>query len=62
MDGPLAFVVQDVPSEVLAFSLFITRWAEAGYKRGLKLDQSPWRPFRCSENVAGRQGQLFYKE
>jgi hypothetical protein len=45
MDGPLAFAVQDVPSEVLAFSLFITRWAEAGYKRGLKLDQSPWRPF-----------------
>jgi hypothetical protein len=38
MDGPLAFAVQDVPSEVLAFSLFITRWAEDGYIRCQKLD------------------------
>jgi hypothetical protein len=28
MDSPLAFAVQDVPSEVIAFSLFTTRWAE----------------------------------
>jgi hypothetical protein len=34
MDGELAFAVQDVPSEALAFSLFIVRWAEADYKRG----------------------------
>ncbi len=32
MDGPLAFAVQDVPSEALAFSLFIIRWAEDGYR------------------------------
>jgi hypothetical protein len=31
-DVSLAFAVQDVPSEALAFSLFITRWAEAGFK------------------------------
>ena len=57
MDGPLAFAVQDVPSEALAFS----NKAEADYKLSKKLDQSPWRPFRCccfvnSENVAGRLG------
>jgi hypothetical protein len=32
MDGPLAFAVQDVPSEALAFSFFITGWAEDGYR------------------------------
>jgi hypothetical protein len=52
MDGPLAFAVQDVPSEALAFS----NKAEAEVKCGQKLDQSPWRPFRFSENVAGRLG------
>jgi hypothetical protein len=57
MDGPLAFAVQDVPSEALAFS----NKAEADYKLSKKLDQSPWRPFRSccfvnSENVAGRLG------
>jgi hypothetical protein len=43
MDGPLAFAVQDVPPEALAFafSLFTTKWAEAVFKRGQKLDQSP---------------------
>ncbi|MGI2103996.1 hypothetical protein ACRN9A_02370 [Shewanella frigidimarina] len=34
MDGPLAFAVQDVPSEVLAFS----NKAEDGYIRCQKLD------------------------
>jgi hypothetical protein len=31
-DASLAFAVQDVPSEALAFSLFTARWAEAGFK------------------------------
>jgi hypothetical protein len=43
MDVPLAFEVQDVPSEALAFS----NKAEDGYKYGLKLDQFPWQFFRC---------------
>ena len=57
MDDPLAFAVQDVPSEALAFS----NKAEAEVKCSQKLDQSPWRPFRSCcfvnrENVAGRLG------
>jgi len=57
MDVSLAFAVQDVPSEALAFS----NKAEEDFKRSQKLDQSPWRPFRSccfvnSENVAGRLG------
>ncbi len=40
MDIRLAFAVQDVPSEALAFSLLITRWAKAVYKRSPKLDKS----------------------
>jgi hypothetical protein len=43
MDGPLAFAVQDVPSEVLAFS----NKAEDGYIRGQKLDKFPSQFFRC---------------
>jgi len=42
MDGPLAFAVQDVPSEALAFS----NKAEDGYKYGLKLAQFPSQFFR----------------
>jgi hypothetical protein len=34
------------PSEALAFSLFIVRWAEAVYKYWLKLNLTPRRPFR----------------
>ncbi|GGQ29463.1 hypothetical protein GCM10009411_31430 [Shewanella litoralis] len=40
-DASLAFAVQDVPSEAVAFSLFIARWAEVDYKRGSKLDRAP---------------------
>ncbi|PIQ00855.1 MAG: hypothetical protein COW76_09705 [Shewanella sp. CG18_big_fil_WC_8_21_14_2_50_42_11] len=47
MDGPLAFAVQDVPSEALAFS----NKAEAVYKCRSKL--TPWRPFRCLKMLRG---------
>jgi hypothetical protein len=51
----------DVPSEALAFLLFITRWAEAVCKYRSKLNLTPWLPFRSycfvnSENVAGTAG------
>jgi hypothetical protein len=57
MDVRLAFAVQDVPSEALAFS----NKSEAVYKCRSKLNLTPWRPFRSccfvnSENVAGRLG------
>jgi hypothetical protein len=51
-DVSLAFAVQDVPSEALVFS----NKAEAVCKCRSKLNLTPWRPFRFSENVAGRLG------
>ena len=52
MDVSLAFAVQDVPSEALVFS----NKAEAVCKCRSKLNLTPWRPFRFSDNVAGRLG------
>jgi hypothetical protein len=49
MDVWLAFEVQDVPSEALAFS----NKAEAVYKRSQKLDKSPWRSFRFLKMLRG---------
>ncbi|MBB1437455.1 hypothetical protein H5202_01985 [Shewanella sp. SG41-4] len=43
IDGELAFAVQDVPSEALAFS----NKAEAGCKRSQKLELFPSQFFRC---------------
>ncbi|MGI2170267.1 hypothetical protein ACROAE_08735 [Shewanella sp. MF05960] len=59
MDGPLAFAVQDVPSEALAFS----NKAEVRFKRGQKLEQFPSQFFAAvvwlnSENVAGTAGVI----
>ncbi|MGI2108885.1 hypothetical protein ACRN9C_05710 [Shewanella frigidimarina] len=59
MDGPLAFAVQDVPSEVLAFS----NKAEDGYIRCQKLDNFRRNVFAAvvwlkSENVAGTAGVI----
>jgi hypothetical protein len=46
MDVSLAFAVQDVPSEALAFS----NKAEARFKRGQKLDSTTSRNYRFSDN------------
>jgi hypothetical protein len=52
MDVSLAFAVQDVPSEALAFS----NKAEEDFKRSQKLDLFPSRPFRCLKMLPERQG------
>jgi hypothetical protein len=49
MDVSLAFAVQDVPSEALAFS----NKAEADSECRSKLNQSPWRPFRFLKMLRG---------
>ena len=49
MDGPLAFAVQDVPSEALAFS----NKAEAVCKCRSKLNLTPWRLFVFQKMLRG---------